>query len=172
MALAKQLKLSITDVKLQLKKYVLSLKLAEEYIKTYTIDPPDTFMFANHEKRTIPINPGANPIQQEIAWDVVLDAIWVTLENVSKVGGLPPPGSPALHAYDFEDKYVRSFKDKLEICKGSPPLPGILRRYCALCSPVIWDFSWMREEEMHIPLLSFAIGSYAQKRKDVCEPSC
>ena len=129
------MKLSITDVKLQLKKYVLSLKLAEEYIKTYTIDRPDTFMFANHEQRTIPINPGANPIQQEIAWEVVLVAIWVTLENVSKVGGLPPPGSPALHAYDFEDKYVRSFKDKLEICKGSPPPARYIEKIlCTLLS--------------------------------------
>ena len=79
MALARQLKLSITDVKLRFKKHKLSPKLTEEYIKTYTIDRPDTFMFTHHEIRTIPINPGANPIQQQIAFDAVPETIWVTL---------------------------------------------------------------------------------------------
>ena len=81
MALARQLKLSITDVKLWFKKYELSPKLTEEYIKTYTIDRPDTFTFTHHVIRTIPINPGANPIQQEIAFDAVPETIWVTVVN-------------------------------------------------------------------------------------------
>ena len=79
MALARQLKLSITDVKLRFKKYELSPKLTEQYISTYTINRPDTFMFTHHEIRTIPINPNANPIQQEIVFDAVPQTIWVTV---------------------------------------------------------------------------------------------
>ena len=36
-------------------------------------------MFTHHEIRTIPINPNANPIQQEIVFDAVPQTVWVTV---------------------------------------------------------------------------------------------
>ena len=102
MALAKQLKF---------KKYELSPRLTEDYIKTYTIDRPDTFMFTHHEIRTIPINPAANPIQQEIAFDALPQTVWVTLVNKKALIGTydstpfqtyPIPESVAEEGFELE----------------------------------------------------------------------
>ncbi len=85
--LCKQLRISVTDVQYRFKKYELSPSLTEDYIKSYTMDHPDTFMFTHHEFRTISISPSATTFQQSLNWDGIPDLIFLTLGDKRSITG-------------------------------------------------------------------------------------
>ena len=86
-AVARTLKISITNFQCRFYKYELNPKITLEYIQIFTVDHPDRFLFNHQQIRTIAINHTSQTCQLPSNFDAIPDLIVVTLRDKEAIIG-------------------------------------------------------------------------------------